>query len=29
LNGIAFDKVNKNFIVTGKQWSNFYVIDFA
>ena len=28
LNGIAYDKNNKNFLVTGKQWGNFYIIKF-
>ena len=28
LNGIAYDKIKKNFLVTGKQWGNFYIINF-
>jgi glutamine cyclotransferase len=28
LNGIAYDKKNDNFLVTGKQWGNFYIIKF-
>ncbi len=28
LNGIAYDKKNNNFLVTGKQWGNFYIIKF-
>jgi glutamine cyclotransferase len=28
LNGIAYDKLKQNFLVTGKQWGNFYIIKF-
>ena len=28
LNGIAYDKFKQNFLVTGKQWGNFYIIKF-
>lgn len=27
LNGIAYDKANKQFYITGKNWSNIYVLD--
>ena len=28
LNGIAYDKLKQNILVTGKQWENFYIIKF-
>lgn len=28
LNGIAYDKVNKKFLLTGKLWGYFYEVNF-
>lgn len=29
INGIAYDKINSKFIVTGKHWSKFYQVSFV